>query len=293
MKRQAARQSRWGQERRLEFIDFRLYWEGRLNRSDLTGFFRISVPQASLDLAAYQDLAPNNMMYDRTQKAYVASPTFKPVLASPHSNSFLNELLRHNTGMIERGDSFIGWLPPIASLPLPARQADPTVLISLIRAMQKNEALIVDYRSMSNVDDRTLRTIYPTSFAHDGFRWHIRAFCFKSGIFKDFVLGRILEVLDSVIPPSPAPDDTAWETWIDVVIGPNPTYSSQKRRAIEHDYQMKNGEIKLRARKSQLFYLKRRLNLNENPGDPVDDTQQIVLLRVEPVTPIVESKADD
>ena len=46
--------ARWGQERRLEFIDFRLYWEGRINRSDLIDFFGISVPQASLDLAKYQ-----------------------------------------------------------------------------------------------------------------------------------------------------------------------------------------------------------------------------------------------
>ena len=38
---------RWGTERRLEFIDFRLYWEGRVNRADLTREFGISVPQAS------------------------------------------------------------------------------------------------------------------------------------------------------------------------------------------------------------------------------------------------------
>jgi hypothetical protein len=50
------RTGHWGQERRLEFIDFRLLWEGRLNRADITTFFRISVPQASLDLAKYQEL---------------------------------------------------------------------------------------------------------------------------------------------------------------------------------------------------------------------------------------------
>ncbi|MES2390903.1 MAG: hypothetical protein V4555_04635, partial [Acidobacteriota bacterium] len=43
--------ARWGQERRLEFIEFRLQWEGRVNRSDLVNYFSISVPQASLDFA--------------------------------------------------------------------------------------------------------------------------------------------------------------------------------------------------------------------------------------------------
>ncbi|NQD91201.1 WYL domain-containing protein [Pseudomonas sp. CrR25] len=288
-----ARTGRWGQERRLEFIDFRLYWEGRLNRSDLTAFFRISVPQASLDLAAYQELAPDNMVYDRTLKTYVATPSFHPVLTNQDSGHYLNELLWREIGTVAASDSFIGWAPPVASLPSPTRQVDPQILISLIRAIQKGEALTVDYRSMTHFDEPTLRTFYPASFAHDGFRWHIRAFCFKSGIFKDFVLGRIAEVVDSLPPPSPVPEDTEWETFIDVVIGPNPTFPPNKRRAIEHDYQMVDGETKLRARKPQLYYLNQRLNLNLKAGDPVDEAQQIVMLRIEEHLPAGESQLND
>lgn len=61
----------------------------------------------------------------------------------------------------------------------------------------------------------------------------------------------------------------------------NPTYPPNKRRAIEHDHQMENGETKIRARKPQLYYLNQRLNLNLNTGDPVDENQQIVMLRIE------------
>ncbi|MBD9427879.1 WYL domain-containing protein [Pseudomonas sp. PDM15] len=292
MSNPTARTGRWGQDRRLEFIDFRLYWEGRLNRSDLTAFFRISVPQASLDLAAYQELAPGNMVYDRTQKTYVAAPTFKPVLTSSDSGHYLNELLWREIGTVAASDSFIGWAPPVASLPSPTRQVDPQILINVIRALQKEEALTVDYRSMTHFDEPTVRTIYPASFAHDGFRWHVRAFCFKEYKFKDFVLGRIASVLDSHVPPSPVPADTEWETFVDVVIGPNPAYSLSKRRAIEHDYQMVKGETKIRARKPQLYYLNRRLNLNVNPGDPVDESQQIVMLRIEEHLPVGESQPD-
>ena len=38
---------KWGVARRLEFIEFRLYWEGGVNRSDIVEAFRVSVPQAS------------------------------------------------------------------------------------------------------------------------------------------------------------------------------------------------------------------------------------------------------
>ena len=47
---------RWGVERRLEFIEFRLYWEGGINRSDIMDQFGVSVPQASKDLSQYQEL---------------------------------------------------------------------------------------------------------------------------------------------------------------------------------------------------------------------------------------------
>ena len=41
---------RWGIERRLEFIEFRLFWEGHINRGDLMAAFGISINQASTDL---------------------------------------------------------------------------------------------------------------------------------------------------------------------------------------------------------------------------------------------------
>ena len=71
--------ARWGQERRLEFIEFRLLWEGRINRSELVDHFGISVPQASIDLSRYAELAPANLIYDKTAKAYVTGVQFVPV----------------------------------------------------------------------------------------------------------------------------------------------------------------------------------------------------------------------
>lgn len=273
------RTGHWGQERRLEFIDFRLRWEGRLNRADITTFFRISVPQASLDLAKYQEVAPKNMVYDRTLKAYITTPDFKPVYENFDSDHYLNELLGRENEILDPCDSFIGWVPPVASLPLPARTVEPEILVSLIRAMQNEQALVVDYRSMTN--EPATRTLYPTAFAHDGHRWHIRAYCFRSAMFKDFVLGRFFNIAEFITPPTSIPEDVDWNTYIDVVIGPNPNYDINKRLSIEHDYQMVNGEAKIRIRKAQLYYLNRRLNLDVKGDGATDDRQQIILLRIE------------
>src|SRR5215471_7212147 len=104
------RQGSWGQQQRLEFIDFRLFWEGRLNRSDLIEFFGISLPQASLDLARYMEIAPENINYDKTGKAYLPSACFKPAVASVESTAYLELLTMPRSPQA----NFIGWKPDIS-----------------------------------------------------------------------------------------------------------------------------------------------------------------------------------
>jgi len=84
---------RWGVEQRLEFIEFRLFWEGGINRSDITGFFGVSVPQASKDLTQYQELAPDNVRYDRSEKRYFATESFRPRFLKPDADRYLAQLL--------------------------------------------------------------------------------------------------------------------------------------------------------------------------------------------------------
>jgi hypothetical protein len=275
----APRTGRWGQERRLEFIDFRLLWEGRLNRADLTNFFKISVPQASLDLARYQEIAPQNMVYDRTQKTYVATEKFEPVLNRPDSTQYLNELLWRNAGSVAHSDSFVGWAPQVDTLPFPNRNADINVMLALLRALQQRAVVVIGYQSMEHPTPED-RQVFPRAFAFDGFRWHLRAFCLRSGKDKDFVLGRIYSTGEILPPPSDIPEDSEWNTFVTLVIGPNPKYSKARKQAIERDYQMVNGQAAIRTRRALLYYLKKRLNLGE-PGQEAADSQQIVLLREE------------
>ena len=92
------RPSSWSQDRRLKFIDFRLRWEGRINRTDLTRFFDISMPQASGDLSKYAEAAPGNLLYDRRAKAYLRTEFFAPLYSRSASNTYLNELLTLEAG---------------------------------------------------------------------------------------------------------------------------------------------------------------------------------------------------
>jgi hypothetical protein len=62
---------------RLHFIDCALAHYGTLNRVLLMDYFGISQPQASIDIAAYKELAPDNMVYDSSTKRYRRTEAFK------------------------------------------------------------------------------------------------------------------------------------------------------------------------------------------------------------------------
>ena len=76
--------------------------ERRINRGDLTSFFGISIPQASLDLARYIELAPDNAKYDRSGKVYVASETFQALYPGTTPERYLNELLARGAGVMQQ-----------------------------------------------------------------------------------------------------------------------------------------------------------------------------------------------
>jgi hypothetical protein len=79
----------WSQDRRFKFIDYRLRWEGRLRRTDLTEFFNISLPQASADLSKYDRAAPENLKYDEVLRSRPGVPgdlgSFGALITRAHS----------------------------------------------------------------------------------------------------------------------------------------------------------------------------------------------------------------
>ena len=100
---EAATVLKWGVEQRLEFIEFRLFWEGSINRAALVETFGVSVPQASKDLTLYQERAPGNMEYDTRAKRYVAAEKFVLRFLEPDPYIYLSQLRSVAEGGCARG----------------------------------------------------------------------------------------------------------------------------------------------------------------------------------------------
>ncbi|MBW1801987.1 MAG: WYL domain-containing protein [Deltaproteobacteria bacterium] len=267
----------WSIERRLAFIDFRLYWEGRINRKDLTDFFGISVPQASADLSNYQEKAPKNIGYDKSAKFYFATEDFKPVFISSDSSNYLSQLRLISNGVLKEDEAFLGLMPSFDTIPNPERSVDAEVLRSILKAINNDMSLEIEYQSMSRPEP-IWRRIVPHSLSYDGYRWNIRAYCHLRKDFIDFLLARIIRVKDPKPDETDAATDILWHNFIDVKIAPHPEFEESQKKIIERDYGMKNGVGSIRVRAALWFYLEKRLGLSEGRESRPPNEQQIVLV---------------
>ena len=266
----------WSVERRYEFMEFRVYWQGNINRSDLMEAFGISVQQASKDFANYIEGRKSNLTYDKSLRTYLRGKNFKPRYFQPDAAEYFAQLQAVEQGLVPEAQSWISFFPGYAATPVPARGVDPQVLRDVLSAIRDKVALKITYQSMSRPEP-TARWIEPHALAFDGFRWHARAFCQNDGVFKDFLLSRIVDVGERGQLTALAEQDEAWNSEVVLEIGPHPDLSDTQRRAIEMDYGMVDGRAEIAVRKALLFYALKRLGLDTDPAARRPQDQQIVL----------------
>lgn len=266
---------KWSQERRLQFIDFRLQWEGRINRRDVTEFFKISTPQASADIARYAVLAPQNLQYDTRSRTYIAAPEFAAHFETTGPRQYLSQLLAMERQILTSGQVFLAFRPPMASVPLPSRAIQSRTLALVLRAIAERGMLQIRYQSIARDEDQT-RFVSPHAFGYDGLRWHARAYCHLREGFRDFVFGRILSADQPVASTADSSSDLEWHRQVDLVLVPDETLGPKQRRGVEIDYGMKNGKVTISCRQAMLFYTLRTLNFEVN-GLPRKGQRQLVI----------------
>jgi predicted DNA-binding transcriptional regulator YafY len=268
---------RWSVERRLAFIEERLFWLGEVNRTHLIRAFGVSPSQASKDIARYLELRPAGLAYDKSAKRYVAGAGFRTVLAEPDAARYLGELRLAELGVVPADATLAGAGVAFDTAPVPERRIDPYVLRAVLTAIRGRQALAVTYQSMSR-EKPGRRRIAPQALAFDGFRWHARAFDFETGEFRDFVLGRMAKPSPDLAAEAAPARDPDWERFVDLVIAPHPGLTPAQARAIALDYGITRGSARLKVRRALLFYALKRLGLDVPPETRPPHDQHIVLV---------------
>ncbi len=261
------------QRERLAFLEMRAYFTGELRRADIETRFGIKPAASSRDIGAYREIAPENLDYDSVARCYRPSEAFKPLFEF-QSDRVLAWLLQ---GF---GDGLDVRQRQVAPCEGPGNLVKPDlgVLGTVTRAMCANRALRINYLSLSSGPKK--REIVPVALADNGLRWHVRSFDRERGRFSDFVLTRIAkaqEIDGEVAESELLQADEQWARMVDMEIVPHP--GIQFPKAVEADYCMEDGTLRIKTRAALAGYVLRRWGIDSTDDHRLDPASHHLWLR--------------
>lgn len=244
---------------RLRFIDAHLFWTGRLRREDICKQFDLHETNASKDISIYIKLRENNVLYDRKEKMYKATPLFQPV-GRKHS---LNTLLSYSSLNMQ----WTGNVPDyLYSLPVIDRQPNLSTIRNLVICAEQRLGIQIKYHSMKNPEGNT-RIIFPKHLIFDGLRWHTRAFCMLRKDYRDFVVSRMV-LKKNLTTNTNLPDDELWEKIIELKIQPHRKLTPAQQKLVSMDFNMNSGQLNIKVRQPLAYYIVRNLYLDSDLEPP-------------------------
>ena len=242
---------------RIAHIDFTLLFKGEAVRADLVDRFSIAAAQATKDFTMYREFAPGNIEYDQKLKLHKRGEAFEPLF----DYDVVRTLATISQGY---GDGFTGKVkPPLAcEAPYHLNKPSLSIVAKVTEAIHKGKALRITYVSLSSGE--TTREIVPHTLVDNGLRWHVRGFDRKHGEFRDFVLTRIKAAVvleDSTLSEVELEtQDRQWSRFVELELVPHPRIEHSE--AIELDYGMTGGVMKVEIRAATAGYLLRLWNVD-------------------------------
>ena len=262
---------------RIAHIDFTLLFKGEAVRADLVDRFSIAAAQATKDFTMYRELAPSNIEYDQKLKLHKRGEAFEPLF----DYDVVRTLATISQGY---GDGFTGKVkPPLAcEAPYHLNKPSLSIVAKVTEAIHKGKALSITYVSLSSGE--TTREIVPHTLVDNGLRWHVRGFDRKHGEFRDFVLTRIKAAVvleDSTLSETEfETQDRQWNRFVELELVPHPRI--EHREAIELDYGMKGGVMKVEIRAATVGYLLRQWHVDCSKAHSLQGTEYQLWLKNTP-----------
>ncbi|HBH7897398.1 WYL domain-containing protein [Vibrio sp. Vb1026] len=242
---------------RIAHIDFTLLFKGEAVRADLVDRFSIAAAQATKDFTMYRELAPGNIEYDQKLKLHKRGEAFESLF----DYDVVRTLATISQGY---GDGFTGKVkPPLAcEAPYHLNKPSLSIVAKVTEAIHKGKALRITYVSLSSGE--TTREIVPHTLVDNGLRWHVRGFDRKHAEFRDFVLTRIKAAIvlenSTLSEAELESQDRQWNRFVELELVPHPRIEHSE--AIELDYGMTNGFLKVEVRAATAGYLLRLWNVD-------------------------------
>lgn len=261
------------QRERLAFLELRAFFTGELRRGDIEARFGIKPAAASRDLSLYREIALGNLDYDSASRCYRPSADFKPIHEFQPERVLAWLLQGFGDGL----DLGLGQVAPCEG-PGQFVKPDMRVLGAITRSMCAQKAICVNYLSLSSGAKK--REVVPVALADNGLRWHVRCYDREHGRFSDFVLTRIAkaqEIEGEVAKHELLSADEQWARMVNMEIVPHP--GIQWPKAIEADYGMEDGLLRIKTRAALAGYVLRRWGIDSTDDHHLDPASHHLWLR--------------
>lgn len=238
------------QRERLAYIEFKVYFFGKIGRQDLISRFGIAPAAATRDFSVYKDLAPENIDFDNVSKTYIIRKSFSPIF--DHVPERVMTALSQGFG---DGINAISGPLMACETPPSLNRLGIEILAPISRAINLRKVVEISYFSGSS--GATRRKIIPFAFATDGLRWHVRAYDRKRNVFLDFVISRMDDVciVEDEVPQAHelSTQDHQWNRIVEIDLLPHPHQKSSE--LVIRDYEMVGGMLHLKARAAMVGYI--------------------------------------
>ena len=267
------REAGGAQRERLAYVDFRLFFLGKVSRADISGRFGVAPAVATRDIARYRALAPDNIRFDGSTKVYRATDDFRPLFEHSLDRALTALSKGFGDGL---GGAASGLVP--CEYPAPINRPVIEVLAAVTRAISGRRVLSMSYVSSSS--GATEREVVPLALADNGLRWHVRAFDRKTSSFRDFVLTRIRSVCalsEAPLPEESVANDVQWSREVEMELVPHPDFPRPELAAL--DYPMTDGVLRIRAKAALAGYVLRRWSVDCSEGHSLQGPEYRLWLR--------------
>ena len=252
---------------RFAFIEHMVRWYGGVTASQMSEVFGITRTNAQIVMNKYSTEHPDNLNYSANRKRKEESPSFTANYLRNDPSLFLGHL---KAGWhISQYREYSDWeeLRIEDTDSLTKINIDSEAVKNVVSAIIERSVLLIKYQSSSSVSDRV---ISPNQLVHADFRYHLRAFCHKDHLYKDFVLGRIIETKLITHHPENGnwiewrsnKDDKDWNEYTELKYKINPDLENEIQNALKMDYFLDaDGILKLKCRKALVQYLDYRYSM--------------------------------
>jgi len=272
----------WDTILRFRLIEIITLWEGRLTSKHLTSVFGLSRSVASKVINQYnKEVVKDNLVYDKKLKGYKPATKFSPHFSTGNISEYLNLVnlyndLENNLAPLTLEQSNIEIVNPLA------RAIQPSLIRPILSACRDHQRIEIEYSSLTSEKD--YRNIAPHTIVFSGYRWHVRAYCEKSGQFRDFVLSRITDIYDTVgISKNTIAYDKNWNKLIHIIIKPDSRLNPLQQKVISTDYGMQDNQLIIPVRGAMVNYLLQFLRINTEVIQADPKAQQVVIENLDEV----------